>query len=226
MTPAQPIQTQATPAQTAKPTQQNSPAPDDSNLSEDGSEGSVKLHRAFSALNSALTKLADESGVERSATIPYIHEQPMSDHIAAVGQALSTCCGITANILTTSHRADGRGFGSGDGESVAHPADALRSTIIPKGDKNAVAAISACKKLIGQIASLVGDDDPAVKVAKSQLDLVGKHDGENMTVLDMMIALQNIVHVPLQSVARAHSGTKESGHSPRLRAPKVSESKS
>jgi hypothetical protein len=215
-----PIQTQAAPAPTAEPTQQNSPAPDDSNLSEDGSEGSVKLHRAFSALNSALTKLADESGCKRSATIPYIHGQDMSDHIATVGQALSTWGGITANILTTSHRPDGRGFGSGDGESVAHLGEALRSTIIPKNDKNAIAAISACKKLIGQIASLVGDDDPAVKTAKSQLDLVGKHDAEGMTVLDLMIALQNIPHVPLQAVARAHSGIKEGGHSPKLRAPR------
>jgi hypothetical protein len=219
-TPLQPIQTQATPASTAEPTQPDTSAPDDSNLSEDGSEGSVKLHRAFSALNSALTKLADESGVKRSATIPYIHGQDMSDHIAAVGQALSTCGGITANLLTTSHRADGRGFGSGDGESVAHPADALRTTLIPKDSQNAIAAINACKKLISQIASLVGEDDPTVKMAKSQLGLVGRHDAEGMTVLDLLVALQNIPHAPLQAVARAHDRTKEGGMHPKLRGPR------
>ena len=73
---------------------------------------------------------------------------------------------------------------------------------------------------MNKISALVGDSDTSVKLAKSQLALIGQHNGSGMSVADLMIALINLVGPPINSVARAHSGTKEGGHSPQLRAPK------
>lgn len=212
-------QPQDSPApQQAAPDQPTPETDSDSNLPEE-SAAPVQLHREFSRLNEALTKLADEAGVKRSATIPYIHGQETHEHIQAVGQALQSVGGLTKNILTTQHHADGRGYGSGDGHTVAFPADKLKETILPKDDENAIAAIRAARILVNKVASLLGNDEPAVKVAKSQIQLVGKNNGSGMTVLDLMVALINIVNPPIAAVARSHSGTKEGGHGPHLRAP-------
>lgn len=210
--PATQDQPQNSPAPQQDATDQQTPETDDSTLPAEDA-GGVNLHRAFSKLNQALTKLADESGVPRSATIPHTDGQAMHDHIADVGRVLSTVGGLTANMLTAGHSVYGSGV------TVAHPSDKLRETIIPKNDENAKAAISACKSLVKKVESLLGEDDPAVKLATSQIQLVGKNGGAGMSVLDLMAALINIPGPVIQSVARAHSMAHPDGMSPKLRAP-------
>jgi|SRR5579872_5144667 len=177
--------------------------------------GSVNLHRAFSKLNEALMKLADESGVVRTATIPHISGQSMAEHLEIVGQTLAQAGGLTANVLTATHSV----HGPDGGVTVAHPAEKLRQTIVTKDNKNAKAAIDACKSFISKAEFLLGETRET-KIAKSQLSLVGKSDGAGMTVADLMLSLINIPVPVIQAVARAHSGTKDGGHAPHLRAPR------
>lgn len=210
---------QAAPEQnpTAAPEQ---PTPDtDKDSSDESSAAPVSLHRAFSNLQEKLTALMDVHG-KRSATIPYIHGGSSEDHISAVGQALQSVGGVTRNVLTSAHHANGRGFGSGDGATVAFHADTLRDAVIPANSELAKAALSAESNLINQIAKLIGDKDQSVQVARSQIKLVGKSSGAGMTLLDFVSALQAIPGPAVAAVARAHSGTKEGGHAPHLRAPK------
>lgn len=229
--PAQPIQQsaapQASPAQA--PAQAQAPAPQpqsddqtastqdsDASLPTDGSKESINLHRAFSRLQERITKLADGVGVRRSLTMPHVKNQDMGDHIQAIGQALAERGGLTANLLSVSHSK----YGEDGGVTVAHPADKLRSTIIPKDSAPAKAAISAAKSFVSDAEKLIGNDK-TIQIAKSQLALIGKHDGEGMTAVDLMIALQNIPYPVIQSIARGHNGTKEGGHSAKRRPPKA-----
>ena len=182
----------------------------------------VNIQKGYSALNAALTKLFDESGVKRSFTVPYIEGQEMHEHISTVGQAASQAGGLTKNFVTTGHHSTGKGWGSGDGHTVGHPADKLRSTIIPKDDKNAIAAIAAAQKQLDNVACLVGDDDPSVKTSNAQLALVKKTDGAGMNLLDFGVMLIQLMYRPTQAVARAHQGTKKGGHSPKLTGPEAS----
>jgi hypothetical protein len=180
---------------------------------------SVNLQKSYSALNEHLAKQFDESGVRRSFTVPYIDGQQMADHVAAVGQAASQSGGLTNNLLTTAHHSGGKGWGSGDGHTVGHPSDKLRSTIILKDDENAKATIAAAQKHLNNIKTLLGEADPIVQTAQGQLDLVKKADGAGMNLLDFGVMLTQVMYAPNQAVARAHSGTKDGGHAPQLRAP-------
>ena len=164
----------------------------------------VNLQKSYSALNEKLAKTFDESGVSRSFTVPYIDGQQMDEHVAAVGQAAAQSGGLTNNLLTTMHHSDGKGWGSGDGHTIGHPSDALRTTLIPDDDKNAIETIQAAQKHLDNIGSLIGDDDPAVKMAKSQLNLVKKTDGAGMNLLDFGVMLTQIMYGPNQAIARAH----------------------
>ena len=179
----------------------------------------VNLQRSYSKLNESLANQFDQSGVWRSFTVPYIDGQSMSDHIAAVGQVAAQSGGLTNNLLTTAHHSDGKGWGSGDGHTVGHPSDKLRSTIIPKDDEKAKETISAAQQHLNNVKKLIGDGDPAVKTAQSQLDLVKTADGAGMNLLDFGVMMTQIMYGPNQAVARAHSGTKDGGHAPQLRAP-------
>jgi hypothetical protein len=179
----------------------------------------VNLQKSYSALNESLAKTFDESGVDRSFTVPYIDGQGMDEHVAAVGNAAAQSGGLTNNLLTTMHHSEGKGWGSGDGHTVGHPSDALRSTILPDDDENAKATIKAAQKHLNNIASLLGDDDPAIKLANGQLDLVKKTDGAGMNLLDFGVMMTQIMYGPNQAIARAHQGTKPGGHSPSLSAP-------
>ena len=49
----------------------------------------VNLKDSYSALNEALIKLFDESGVKRNFTVPYIASQEMSEHINSVAEVAS-----------------------------------------------------------------------------------------------------------------------------------------
>ena len=175
----------------------------------------VNLQKAYSKLNSSIVELFDGLGIHRAATIPHVDGQTMADHIQAIGQVLPTIGGVTANFLTATHtKHDPKG-----GSTVAHSADTLRSTIIPKDNEQAHAAVMAAKAFASDAASLLGDDDPTVKVAKGQLDLFGKNDMAGMSAFDAGAALLSVPGPLIQSIARAHSGTKAGGHSPQLRAP-------
>lgn len=183
----------------------------------------VNLKKSYSALNEKLAKQFDKSGVRRSFTVPYIEGQSMDEHITAVGQAATQSGGLTGNLLTSAHHSEGKGWGSGDGHTVGHPSEKLRNTIIPKDDESAKETIEAAQKHLNNVAKLIGDDDPAVMTANGQLALVKKTDGAGMNLLDFGVMMTQLMHGPNQAVARAHSGTKDGGHAPHLRAPNAGE---
>jgi len=180
---------------------------------------SVSLQRDYSRLNECLIALYDGSGVKRTATVPYIDQQEMSDHIAAVDAALKQSGGLTANVVSTAHHSKGKGWGSSEGHTVGHPSQKLRDTIIPAQDEKAKDAIDAAQKLLNDVKKLLGDKEPTVLTAQGLLDLVKPTSGQGMNLLDFGALLQHLVNKPILAVARAHSGTKEGGHAPHLRAP-------
>jgi len=181
----------------------------------------VNIKKDYSALNERLAKLFDESGVRRSFTVPYIEGQMPAEHINAVGDAASQNGGLTENILTSGHHADGKGYGSGDGKTVGHPAEKLRQTIIPAEDENAQSVIEAAQKLINDFKFLLGDDDPTVQTAQGQLNLVKRTNGSGMSLFDFGVLMIQMMYKPVQAVARAHNGTKAGGHTNHLRGPEA-----
>lgn len=178
----------------------------------------VNLKKSYSALNEKLVKQFDGAGLRRSFTVPYIEGQSMADHIEAVNQAASPSGGLSGNLLLSAHHSTGKGWGSGDGHTVGHPSEKLRTTIIPKDDENAKATIGAAQTHLNGIAKLLGDDDPTVMTAQNQLQLIKKTDGQGMNLLDFGVMLTQLMHGPHQAVARAHSNTHPDGPSPHLRA--------
>ena len=185
---------------------------------------SVNLPKSFANLNEKLAKQFDESGVRRSFTVPYIDGQPTDEHINTEGQAAAQSGGLTGNLLTTAHHSGGKGWGTGDGHTIGHPADALRNTIIPKDDEHAKATIQAAQKHLDNLEELLGEKDPTIQTAKSQLSLVKKTDGAGMNLLDFGVMMTQIMFRPNQAVARAHAKTKPGGINPRLSAPGGSQS--
>ncbi len=183
----------------------------------------VNLTKTYSALNEKLVTLFDESGVKRSFTVPYVDGQDMADHIHAVGDAAGEAGGLAKNLVTTAHHSDGKGFGSGDGHTVGHPAEKLRSTIIPEDDEKAKAVITAAQKMLDEIQRSVAPNDPAVKTSNGQLDLVKKTDGAGMNLLDFGVMMIQLMYKPMQSAARTHASEKPGGISPRLTPPTPAE---
>lgn len=180
---------------------------------------SVNLKKSYALMNEHLAKQFDGSGVKRSFTVPYVGGQPMDEHVAAVGQVATQSGGMTGNLITSAHHSDGKGWGSGDGATVGHPAEKLRTTIIPKNDEHAKATIDAAQKHLNNIETLLGDKDPAVQTAQSQLNLVKRSDAAGMNLLDFGVLLTQIMYAPHQAVARAHSNAHPDGMAPHLRAP-------
>ncbi len=181
----------------------------------------VNLKKNYSTLNERLAKLFDESGVKRSFTVPYILGQLPADHINAVGAAAQQNGGLTGNMITSGHHADGKGYGSGDGKTTGHPSEALRQTIIPKDDENAKSVIEAAQKSITDFKFLLGDDNPDVQTAQGHLNLVKKTDGAGMSLFDFGVLMIQMMAKPIQMIAQAHSGTKDGGHAAHLRAPEA-----
>ena len=179
----------------------------------------ISLQKSYSRLNEALIKLFDENGVRRSFTVPYIEGQQTEDHIQAVGAVAAQSGGLTQNLLLTAHHAAGKGWGSGEGHTVGHSADKLRSTVIPKGDENAKAAIATTQKYLNDIGSLLGEKNPVVQVANGQLALVKKGFGAGMSLFDFGVMLIQLVAPPTQAVAKAVSKAHPNGPAPHLRAP-------
>jgi hypothetical protein len=209
---AAPDQSAAAPTQTDDQTPDQSATPDESPKDEP-----VKFTRAYSNFQEALVELADGLGVSRSATIPHIRGQEPAEHFQTVGQVLTQAGGLTENLLTASHTA----YGKNGGATVAYPAQKLRETIIPAKSEPAKAAIDKCRAFVNMAAKLIGDDVPAIQTAKSQIEVLGRHDGQGMILQDLLVALINIPHPVIQAVARAHSGTKDGGHSAQRRAAKL-----
>ncbi len=182
-------------------------------------DATVNLKKNYSSLNERLAKLFDESGVRRSFTVPYILGQLPAEHINAVGVAAQQNGGLTGNLVTSGHHADGKGYGSGDGKTAGHPVEQLRQTIIPKDDKNAQAVIESAQKNITDFKFLLGENDPTVQTAQGHLNLVKKTLGAGMSLFDFGVLMIQMMAKPIQAVAQAHSGTKEGGHAAHLRAP-------
>jgi hypothetical protein len=211
---------QVTPAsQTAQP---DSPAPaqDDSNLPEEpeesGTAGSINLQRAYSKLNQAVRAMLDGLGIRRSATIPHQMGQSMSDHLSEIGQVMATKGNISGNILTATHS-----LHAGDGGStVAHPNEPLQKTIIPKDFEPAKTAINACRTLVNKVASLIGKEDPSVKLADSQLQMISKNQMQGMSAFDAAVALLNIPGPMIKTLARKHSEHKHGTIVAHLTGPK------
>src|SRR5258708_3881357 len=101
-----------------------------------------------------------------------------------------------------------------------HSADKLRTTIIPKGDENAKAAISAARVYLDGIEQLVGEKDQTVRTAKGQLALVAKTNGQGMNLQDFGVMMIQLTHGPTQAVAKAYSKVHPDGAAPHMRAPK------
>jgi hypothetical protein len=177
----------------------------------------IQLAKSYSKLHESLIKLFDESGVRRSFTVPYVDGQDMHEHIQTVGQAAAQAGGMTKNLLTTAHHSTGKGWGSGDGHTVAHPADQLRNTVIPSDDKNAKAVISAAQSHINNLGKLLGDDNPEIVKANSQLDLVKQNNGAGMNLMDMGVMMIHLMHPPTQAVVKAVSKAHSDGHAPQAR---------
>lgn len=179
----------------------------------------VNLKKSFAKVQESLAALADGLGVKRSFTVPFIDGQPTADHVDSVGRAAATAGGLTKNLLTSGHHSTGRGWGSGDGQTVGHPVPKLKETTIPKDWEDAKAAIAAAQRYISQVRSLLGEKDQSVTTAQSQLDLVKPTDAAGMSVFDFIVLIQQVLFTLTQNVAKAHSGTKDGGHAPNLRAP-------
>jgi hypothetical protein len=179
----------------------------------------INLQKSLSKTNEALIHLFDQSGLRRSLTVPYIDGQEMADHIDAVNQAVKAAGGLGANLLMTAHHSDGKGFGSGDGHTVAHGVDALRGAIIPKDDENAKAVLSAAQSHLNNIAKLLGDDNPVVKTANGQLALAKKSNAAGMNSFDFGVFITQLMAKPNQAISQAFSGVKDGGHSSKLRGP-------
>jgi hypothetical protein len=224
--PGQPSAPAAQPASQAAASDSGAQSqPDDRDISTDtdtddsgAGVGDVKVQREFSNINHALADLADNLGLKRSFTVPYV-ESDMADHIQAVGAAAQEVGGMTRNILFTFHQKGGKGWGSTEGATIAFNADKLRETLIPADNEEAKTALADAKSLVNEFAKLLGDNDPAVKTAQSQLKLIGKHDGQGMTALDFSLALLNLPTPLLQGVARGVHKKRHGEHSVRLSSP-------
>ena len=177
----------------------------------------INVQKSFSAVNESMVRLFDESGVRRTFTVPYIEGQEMADHVKSVSDAAKQAGGLGANLITTAHHSDGKGYGSGDGHTVAHGAENLRNAIVPKDDKNAKAVIAAAQTHLNNVGKLIGDDNPAVKTANNQLNLVKKTDAAGMNLFDVGVFITQILHPVNQAIAQAHDAGMPDGPSAKLR---------
>ena len=171
----------------------------------------VNVRKSFANVNESLIRLFDESGVRRSFTVPYIDGQDTADHIKSVSAAAGQAGGLGNNLLMTAHHSEGKGFGTGDGHTVAHPVDKLWNAVIPADDKNAKAAIDAAQTHINNVGKLIGDNDPAVKTADGQLALVKKTDAAGMNLFHFGVFLTQILHPVNQAIARASAASANKG---------------
>lgn len=168
----------------------------------------IDLHSAFAAVNESLANLYDALGVRRAFTLPFVQGHDMSQHIQAVQQISQQHGGITENLLSTYHHAGKGGWNSAAGETVGHPVENLQTTLIPKDFPEAIKVIAATRTLITKAATLIGDKDPAIVQARSQLGLLNRSNAAQMNLFDFGSMIQFIAQPVLQSVAKAHHAVK------------------
>jgi hypothetical protein len=178
---------------------------------------SVNLKKSYSRLNSAICDLFDGLGIKRSLSSPHQDGQSMDQHITSVGEQLQKVGGATKNFISATHSIHHGGKG---GMTVAHPVDKLHETVIPVNNEDAKKAVSAAKTFVRQSAFLLGDD-PVIKTAKSQLELIGKHDMSGMSAFDAGASLLAMTGPIVQKIARLHSETKHGERVIHLTPPKV-----
>lgn len=227
---AAPDQANTQPDQSESQTDQSNAQPDQSNAQPeevsprlyDGTDGEpVNIHKAFAAVQENLIKLFDELGIKRNLTVPYIEGGDMASHLDAVSQAAAQAGGLTKTLIASHHHTSGKGFGTGEGHSVGYNSERLRETLIPADDKNAKKLLASAKSLVSKAESLLGPEENAVKIAKAQLNVMGKHDLAGMNAMDVGVAIQNLFVPVLQALARAHNGTKSNAHHPKLTGPRA-----
>jgi hypothetical protein len=195
--------------------QDDSDAVNGDSSSDESTAASVNLLKLYSRLNAAICDLFDSLGVKRSLTLPHLVGQSLADHINDVGTAMRKGGhSITSSLITATHtRHDPKG-----GATVAHPAEKLRQTIIPKKFQPAIDAVAACRTLINRATALV-PDEPAAKQAKSQIAIIGQNELSGMTAFDAGAALVAIVHPLFQALARRAQFVKHGEHHPTLTGP-------
>jgi hypothetical protein len=167
----------------------------------------INLRASYNRVNEDLSKLFDERGIKRTFSVPFTAGQ-MSDHIKAVGKVADDHGGLAASFVTSAHHAGGRGYGSTDGSTQGHSVDKLRATHIPKDDEMAIRVIADARTLLNQIAELLGKDEPTVVTARSQLNLAASSNGQGMTLYDFAVLIIQLLHPPVQAVARRHALVK------------------
>jgi hypothetical protein len=164
----------------------------------------VNLKQTYAKLNESLAKTFDSLGVRRAFTAPYTEGHSMADHVKSVGAISDQHGGLATNLLSSYHHSGKSGWGSGEGETVAHPVAKLQETIIPKDSEAAKEAVQAAQTHLNGFKELLGKDDPDVLNVQSQLNLVKKTDGANMSAFDFGVMLQQIMFSLTQKVTRTH----------------------
>jgi len=164
----------------------------------------VNLHRSFSKLQESVTAMLDGLGVKRSATVKHIDGETMAAHIQSVHQALQPIGGMTKNLATVGNTVHG------SGETVLHPSEQLRQTIVPAKFEPAEKAIQACRSFVSKCEGLIGET-PETRVAKSQLAMLAKRSGAQMTAFDLASALLVVPAPVIRDLAKKHSAHKHSG---------------
>jgi hypothetical protein len=212
--PAAPVAAAPQPQAQPAPDQQDQDADAETAPKEPETPATANIKRDYGVLNEKLIALFDGSGVKRSFTVPYVAGQETGDHVQAVGKAATQVGGFAKNVMMSAHaHSSGAKYGDGNGQTVGHPADKLRSTIIPKNDEKATAVIVAAQKLLKDLESVTPKNEKAhSQTAMNQLGVVKKTNGEGMNLLDFGVFMINLAFLPLQALARAHARVHPSGN--------------
>jgi hypothetical protein len=168
----------------------------------------INLHTSVAQVNENLVRLNDSLGVRRAFSTPFVDGAGMDEHIKTVGAAADQHGGLMKVLISSYHHEKGKGWGSGEGETVGHPVEKLNTTLIPKDFAPAIKVIGAVRTLVTKAASIVGDKDPAITRARSQLGLLSAANGAQMNLFDFDSFMQFIVFPVIQSVSRVHSRVK------------------
>jgi hypothetical protein len=169
----------------------------------------VNIHTSLAATNQRIAELNDALGVRRVATIPYSDEGNMADHIKAVDAVLEQHGGITQNLLSSYHHEGKGGWGTSEGETVAHPVYKLHSTLIPHDHfEPAIKAIGALRTLITKAASVVGDKDPVIVRLRGQLGLLSRSNAHGMNLFDFDSMIHFLALDAVKAIAKAHHKVK------------------
>jgi hypothetical protein len=168
----------------------------------------VNLRKIYSRVLESLSDCFEENGVDPKFVVPYTEGHNMSDHIRDVGAVVSEHGGTGENFLLSYHVADGKGYGSADGETVGFSVSKLSQTEIKPNDPAAKKVLADARVMLNQIQSLLGDDDDAVVKAKSTLRLAEAADAAGMNCLHLGALLVNVLYPPVQVAAKKHAQVK------------------